>query len=110
MATLAAQKIIRTAPGIEQVLSVAAGGGDEFVNTGKEFIIIANDDVSSMVLTIVTTATVDGFAVTDYTATIPANKTHVIGPFLIGTYNDANSKVQMTYSAVTSLTIGIFSI
>ena len=108
MATLAVQTIVRPDPGIEQVLSAAAGGGDDFVNTGKEFIIIANDNASPMTLTIPTTSTVDGHAVDDYTATIPANKTHIIGPWPVGIYNDGQSKVAMTYSSVVSLTIGIF--
>ena len=110
MATLTVATIVRNpAPGVEQVLGAAdAGLTEEFVNTGKEFIIIANGSGGAIVLTVITQVTVDGFAVDDYTASIPAGETRMIGPFPPGTYNDANSKVQMTLASDTSMTLGIF--
>ena len=103
MATLSVQTISRD--GLEATYDAAAGGGDEFTNSGDEFIHIKNGDVSAMTLTIVTQATVDGQAVGDRTVAVPAGEERIVGPFPTGTYNDGTGKVQLTYSAVTSLTI-----
>ena len=106
MATLTVQDIITT--GLSPSLSAAAGGGDEFANTGKEYLEIVNADVSAMTLTVVTQQTVAGLAVADRTVSVPAGEARKIGPFSKSLYNDSGEKVQLTYSAVTSLTVGVF--
>lgn len=108
MAVLVAQSIVRA--GLTPAFASAAGGGDEFVNTGNEYIEVINGDASSKTVTVVTPGTVDGLGITDRTVTIPAGERRKIGPFPTGTYNNASSKVQITYSAVTSVTIGVFSL
>lgn len=105
MAQLSVQEIDRD--GLNPTLSAAAGGGDSWANTGKEFIYINNGDASPVTLTIVTQQTVDGQAVADRTVTIPAGEFRLVGPFPVGTYNDGNNLCQLTYSGVTSLTLGI---
>ena len=106
MATLSAQSVVRA--GLEPVMASAAAGGDEFVNTGVEWLEIVNGDASDMTLTIATQATADGLTIADRTVVVTAAERRLVGPFPTGTYNDTNSKVQLTYSAVTSLTIGVF--
>ena len=109
MATLAVQSVVRA--GLEATFAAAAGGGDEFVNTGSEWVEIVNGDASDMTLTIETPNSIDtDLAITDRTVVVTAGETRKVGPFPTATYNDANSKVQLTYSAVTSLTIGIFAL
>ncbi|MBU0846543.1 hypothetical protein KKH23_05085 [Patescibacteria group bacterium] len=105
MATLTAQTISRS--GLKAVYSVAASGGDEFANTGSEFIHVKNDDGSSHTVTIETVATVDGLAVADRDLAVPAGEDRMIGPFPTGTYNDSDGKAQLTYDAVTSVTIAV---
>ena len=105
MATLTVQTISRT--GLEPTYGSAAAGGDEFANSGDEFIHIKNGDASSHTLTIETPATVDGLAVADRTVSIPAGEERMVGPFQAATYNDSGGLVQLTYDGVTSVTIAI---
>jgi hypothetical protein len=103
MATLTVQNSARAVASV--ALTAAGAGGDEWVNTGKEGFLIDNQDAASKTVTFVTQATVDGEAVGDKAVVIPAGEMHILGPFPKSTYNDANEKVQVTYSAVTSLSV-----
>lgn len=105
MATLTVQSYNRS--GITPTYGAAASGGDEFVNTGVEFIHIKNGDASPKVLTIVTQNVSDGLAVADRTITVPATSEKMLGPFPISVYNDSAAKVQLTYDAVSSVTIAV---
>lgn len=87
----------------------AAGGGDSFPNTGKEIFFVKNGGGSSITVTIPLVATIDGVAAASRTVTVTASATRLIGPFPIGTYNDVNSRVPITYSGVTSVTVGVFN-
>lgn len=108
MATLTVQTIDRD--GYNIAFAAAAGGGDEFVNTGSEFILVKNDDASAKTLTIATPRTVDGLAVADRPVVIPAGEQWPIGPLPTSTYNDGNNKVQITYDAVTSLSLAVMKL
>lgn len=88
-------------------LESAAGGGDAFLNSAKRFLVIDNADGSPMTLTLVTQNTVDGEAVDDKTIVVAAGTRQLLGPFPPAIYNDNDDKVQLTYSAVTSLTVGV---
>lgn len=106
MATLTVQTISRE--GITPSYAACAGGGDDFPNTGQEFIHVKNGSGAPITVTIVTPATVDALAVADRTKAVAAGEEAMIGPFPTGTYNDGTGKVGLTYSGVTSLTIGVF--
>lgn len=106
MATLTVTDLVAT--GITYTLAAAAVGGDEFSNSGKEFVIIANASVGSITVTIVTQQTFSGLALADQTVAVGAGVTKLIGPFPTQLYNDANARVQLTYSGVTTLTVGAF--
>lgn len=108
MATLAVQNVTRD--GLEVTYAAAASGGDEFVNTGHEFLHVKNGDVAAKVVTLVTQATVDGQAVADRDVVVANGTEALIGPFPVGTYNDADNKVQLTYDAVTSLTVAVLKV
>ncbi len=85
----------------------AAAGGDAFANTGKELLVIENGSGSPINLTAVTQQEVDGEAVDDKVITIPAGERHVLGPWPTSIYSDGDSKVQLEYSAVTSVTVSV---
>ena len=106
MATLTHQNISRA--GVQPSLVSAAGGGDEFLNSGKEYLEVTNGGGGSITVTIETQATVGGNAVTDDDIVIGAGETHKIGPFPPTIYNDNNGFVQVTYSGVASVTVGVF--
>lgn len=108
MANLSVETIIRN--GLNPTFNAAAGGGDEFANTGKEFIHLKNGDGSPMTVTIVTQITVDAQAVGDRAVVVGAGEERIIGPFPSAEYNDSGGLVQLTYSAVTSLTVAVLKV
>lgn len=103
MATLTVQAISRA--GLEPTLQAAASGGDQFANTGREFVRIDNGGGSAVTVTVTTPQTVDGLAVADRTVSVPAGETRLVGPFPTANYNDASGRVQLAYSGVTSVTV-----
>ena len=108
MATLTAKGAARTANKITQAAADVAG--DDFVTTGAEAVLIENGSASPITVTVVTPATVDGLAVADREIIIPAGEMHLCGPWPRGVYGDANHKVSLTYSDVTSLTVAVLRI
>lgn len=108
MAVLAVQQVVRA--GLVPVFTAADVAGDEFVNTGVEYLEVINGSGAGITVTIATPNTVDGLAVTDRTVTIAAGARQKIGPFPTSIYNNANSKVSVTYSAVTTVTVGLFKV
>lgn len=84
----------------------AAGGGDTFTNNGATLLYIRNAGGSGITLTMAITATYDGQASTNKTATVDAGETLILGPFDVGVYG---STVTLTYSAVTSVTVLAFT-
>ena len=108
MATLTAQEIDRD--GLNPSFAACDAAGDEFANLGVEFIHVKNGDVSAHTVTIETSRTVDGLAVADRDVAIPAGEERLIGPFPKQTYDDADGKVQLTYDAVTSVTIAVIKV
>jgi len=105
MATLTPQVIALT--GITPTLVAAAAGGDEFVNSGREFIHIKNGG-SEITVTVNSQTACNQGSDHDVAVTVPATTGEkFIGPFPKARFNDAAGKVQITYSGVTSVTIGI---
>lgn len=109
MATLTVNTIDRTGANLTDLDTAAAGGGDDWANTGIEFLYLNNASGGAIVVTLDIEATVDGQAVTDPTVSVPAGEAMIIGPFPTSIYNDGNDKVSVTYDGVTSLTVGVFS-
>jgi len=113
MATLTAQKITDT--GKIGVSVSATAGGDEFLNTGLEFVHLQNNHASNSYVVTVTAQVTNihhqqfGTVVKEnIVKTITAGADVFIGPFKQAAFNDANHKVQLTYSAVTSLKVAAF--
>lgn len=110
MATLTVNPAKRSGNGVDLAGVAAAGGGDSFPNTGAEVLVIKNGGGSGITLTVVTPVTVDGLAVADLTATIAAGATAMVGPFPPGTYSDGSGNVNLTYSAVTTVTVSVVKV
>jgi hypothetical protein len=92
---------------IDTSLAAAEVGGDEFVNTGKEILIVKNADASDKTVTISAQNNCShGFA-HDGGGTVTAGETAVFGPFNKNRFNDTSEKVQVAYSAVTSVSIAV---
>lgn len=106
MAELTPQVIVLA--GITPALVAAEAGGDDFVNSGRDFIHIKNGDASPMDVTINSQVDCNQGVDHDISVTIPASTGEkFIGPFPKDRFNDTAGKIQITYSAVTSVTIGI---
>ncbi len=108
MATLTVQQIDLDGEAADYV--ACGAGGDEFANNGKTYIHVKNTNAATRTVTVDSPRLCDqGFA-HDLAIIIPATTGDVkIGPFPTARFNDVNQKVQLTYSAVTNLTIGVFS-
>jgi hypothetical protein len=107
MSTLTIQEIARA--GITPAYVSATGGGDQFTNNGRVFAQIKNASGGAITVTFATQTTIDGLAVTDLTVSVGATTgDKMVGPFPPDIYNDSSGFVQVTYSGVTSLTIGAF--
>jgi len=107
MATLTAQRIIRA--GLDPAYAAAAGGGDDFQPGPDVFVHIKNASGGSITATFVTPREVEGLAVADLAVAIPAGDERMVGPFDAATYADPSTGLcPITYSGVTSLTVGVF--
>ena len=95
-----------TMPGV-----AASAGGDAFLNTGRELLVVehTNGGGSDVTLTVTTTQTIDGEAVDDKTITIGAGERHLIGPFPTNIYNDQDGKVQLGWSSETDIEVAVIN-
>lgn len=112
MAVLAVQKIVKT--GLTPSVAAAAGGGDSWPNTGREYLEVRNGGVGSIDVTIAAQAGACGtYGVTnaahDLVVAVGAGVTKRIGPIDPKAYNDSNQRAQITYSGVTDVTVGVFA-
>lgn len=96
-------------------LVAAAGGGDAYVNDGRTFLVVTNGGASPITVTVTvqrTSIRVAGLGAITF-ASIPvvvANGTTKWISVPKGPYNDDNGRVNVTYSAVTSVTVGAFRV
>ena len=90
-------------------LAAANVAGDSWVTTGVEQFVIKNAAGAPITLTLVfgVNAKIDGVAPANETVSIPAGHTMMFGPFLQSTLADASGNMNVTYSAITSITVGV---
>lgn len=110
MAALTVQTIVIA--GVEKATLVAAtAAGDSFVNDGKTFLEVANGDATPMTVTIAGARNVQLDTSAEKEVTVADGTSQMIGPFPVGNYNrETDESVVVTYSSVTSLTIGAFTL
>ena len=111
MATITAAKILET--GLTSSLSTCTAGGDDFLNTGIEFIRIQNTHASdTYTVKIAASGTTSvshpqyGTLTKEniYKTVAPATNSAYIGPFKQGAFNDSSEKVLVTYKTGTGTT------
>jgi len=111
MATLTAEAV--TEDGLTATGSAAAGGGDQYYNSGIEWIEITNDDATATTVTVTaqaTQVTIPGYGdldKADRTLVVAAGTVMKAGPFPKTAFNNAGGYVQLTYSKVTSLNVAV---
>jgi hypothetical protein len=110
MAILAVQKIVQT--GLNPTFAAAAGGGDSFPFSGGEHVEVVNGGGGSINVTVVAQGACTTFGVThaahDIVVAVPAGERRKIKVPPVG-YIDANGRIQLTYSGVTTVTVGVFA-
>ena len=103
MSTLNIQKVVLG--GLSPTYAAASAGGNEFENSGREFIHVKNGHTSPQTVTVNSQVVCNQGFDHDVAVAIPASEERMIGPFPQSRFNDAGGKVQVTYSGVTALTI-----
>ena len=103
MATLIPSKVTETGVGLATD-AYADTNGDEFLNTGIEFLRIKNDHASgtySVRITAQTTSikhpTYGALTKSNTEISLANGSDALIGPFKQGSWNDSNNKIQITY-------------
>ncbi len=91
-------------------LVAASGGGDTIATQdATTYLVVRNSDASSKTVTVVRPGNDEfGLAVPDIAVAVAAGATTVIGPIPAPFRNPSNSLVDVTYSAVTSVTVAAF--
>ncbi len=98
MATIPVSEVTRAGLLIASV--GASNGGDEWVNTGEEFLYV--DSGGSETLTFDIKGTLDGLAITDRAVALSTVR-RIIGPFPPGIYNDpVTGRAKVTSSSYTT--------
>ena len=86
-----------------------AGGGDQVLNDGNIILYFKNTNASDRTITMASGGTVKtsggSLAIADVTLTVSQNEEKIIGPFDPSVFNDSNGYLQLTYDAVTNLTV-----
>ena len=97
--------------GVADSLVAAAGGGDSFSNNGHCLFVVNNASGGAITVTFddpnsPSPASASQFN-PDVAVSVPAGARRTIGPFPPFRFNDANGRVNVTYSGVTSLTVEV---
>ena len=111
MAVLATQLVTRA--GVAPTYAAAAGGGDRFTPGPATWLHVKNASGGAITVTVVTPRNdAWGNTIADNTISVPATTgERVIGPFPAEAYGSVTDGLaDITYSGVTSLTIGCFSV
>jgi hypothetical protein len=96
--------------GEAQTLVAATAGGDTYQTGDTAFLVAKNGGTGPVTITLEATAEEFGQPITSPTATVAAGETAFIGPLASEEFNNETTDVaSLTYSGVTSLTVGIFS-
>jgi hypothetical protein len=107
MANLTITECARTGLALALSGGTAAAVGDQWLNTGKEVLVVSNTDSSAHTVAVKVQAQPDGKDVTERTVNVVNATTKVIGPFPINEYNDEGGYAQITYSAITGMKIQV---
>src|SRR5581483_9659896 len=110
MATLTTQKITRA--GITPSFAAASGGGDKFTPSSVTYLEVHNGGGGSITVTVAATQVISGdMAVTSDVVTVAAGAVAKLGPYPGQTFLDTSGDglASITYSGVTSVTIGAFA-
>jgi hypothetical protein len=104
MALIAAQTV--STAGLAPTFASASAGGDQAPVGGGYFLVVRNGGASPVTVTVVTPGTIKGLAIAD-TALVIAAAGEGIVPMDSIYRNPSTGRADITYSAVTSVTVGV---
>lgn len=111
MATLPVNVVTVAGLRDDNLLLAAAGGGDAFAPGIDTFVRINNGGGAPITVTFVTPTLVGGLALADGGGSVTNAQSRLFGPFPPELFQDPTTGlVVVTYSAVTTVTIGAFKI
>lgn len=84
-----------------------AVNGMEFFNTGEELLRVKNADVAGKSVTIASPGACNQGFNHDLVVVVDASTEKVIGPFPTARFNQATNKVNVDFSAATSVTVAV---
>ena len=112
MATLTMNVISRA--GIAETLVAATGGGDACACSNDNYLKVVNGGGSPITVTLAIPSSASAYPGAAYASTavsVPNGSHRLIGPLNPSLYQDpVTSLCTITYSAVTSVTVGVFNI
>lgn len=91
--------------GLETVFVAADVAGDMFLNDGSVVFIVKNSGGVDRTVTVDSVAACNFGFDHDAVVVVTAAEERIIGPFSTARFNDGASKVQVTYSLNTGLTV-----
>ena len=107
MATLTTQQIVIT--GLNPTFAAAAGGGDRFTPGDTTFIEAVNGSGGAITVTVDSKVPSNYLTDVNLVVAIPAGERRRIGPLPAQRFAAADGLGDITYSGVTSLTVGVFA-
>lgn len=111
MAELTVQKLSHN--GIAPNLAAPAAGGDSFPWSPGAFVHVKNADTVAHTVTVASAYGSDaplGLQPKDLSISVPAGAERKIGPFDRKAFANADNLINLSYDAVTGLTLGAFSV
>lgn len=109
MANINAQKAVLS--GLAPTFTAAAAGGDTLPPIGAGVFIVKNASGASITVTVVTPGNTEfGVAQPDITVTVPAAGERHIGPLTPNLTDPTSNGINVTYSAVTSVTVAVIAL
>jgi hypothetical protein len=103
LAVLTVQEVSLT--GLSLAFAAAAAGGDEFANTGREYLHVKNASAGDVTVTFDSVAPCNQGYDHNVAVVVPAGGERIIGKFEPGRFNNSNNRVAVSYSGVTSVTV-----
>lgn len=111
MATLPVNAVTLTGLRDDNLLVAAAGGGDAFAPSDKTFFRVNNGGGAPITITFVTPGSVSTLAIGDAGGSVTNAQSRLFGPFPAELFQDPTTGLcTVTYSAVTTVTVGAFRI
>ncbi len=111
MPTLVVNQVSQAGLRDDNALVAAAGGGDAFAPGANVFVRINNGGGASITATFATPGSIGGLTIADGGGAVTNAQSRLFGPFPGELYADPTTGlVVLTYTGVTSVTVGVFKL